>query len=149
MEVNKRKMLVERNIEVHTYDMDFMQIVKNTIYVIVSVLALVGCTGQKPTINTTTDETLTQEVIKEEVMVGAYSEGHEPTEEELALFKSTYKGDFELTPCSVSEQVVAGTNYAFTCKDKEEKEYIVTIFVPLPCNQDTQKTVVTSIKEVK
>lgn len=33
MEDNKRKMLVERNIEVHTYDVDFMQIVNNTVYV--------------------------------------------------------------------------------------------------------------------
>jgi len=33
MEENKRKMLVERKIEVHTYDVDFMQIVNNTVYV--------------------------------------------------------------------------------------------------------------------
>lgn len=29
MEDNKRKMLVEHEIEVHTYDVDFMQIVNN------------------------------------------------------------------------------------------------------------------------
>lgn len=122
---------------------------KKSIITIASVLALVGCTGQKTTGSTSTNDTITQEMSGDEMMTGAYSEAHEPTEEELALFNSTYKGEIELTPYYVSEQVVAGTNYAFTCKDKEKQEYIVTIFVPLPCNQDTQKTEVTSVKKVK
>lgn len=32
-EESKRKMLVERQLPVHTYDVDFMQIVNNTVYV--------------------------------------------------------------------------------------------------------------------
>lgn len=122
---------------------------KKTIIALASALILVGCTGQKTMENATQNGANTSAVVENEAMTGAYSKGYKPTEEQLALFKSTYQGSIELTPCSVSEQVVAGTNYAFTCKDGEGKEYIVTIFVPLPCNQDKQKTEVISIKRVK
>lgn len=51
-----------------------------------------------------------------------------------------------LTPYAVATQVVAGTNYRFLCRDTAQQEYIVTIFVPLPCHADTQQPTVTAIK---
>ena len=65
-------------------------------------------------------------------MVGAYDDGRTPTKDEIELFKDTYKGDIELTPITVSTQVVAGTNYKFVCKDKSGRTYQVIIYQKLP-----------------
>lgn len=65
-------------------------------------------------------------------MTGAYGETRAVTDEERTLFNATYRGDLELTPVSVSSQVVAGMNYRFVCKDKKGDSCLVTIFRPLP-----------------
>jgi len=65
-------------------------------------------------------------------MVGAYDDGRTPTKDEIELFKDTYKGNIELTPITVSTQVVAGTNYKFVCKDKSGSIYQVIIYQKLP-----------------
>ena len=67
-------------------------------------------------------------------MVGAYTEGHQVSKEEMTLFNETYKGKEKLTPVSVSTQVVAGTNYRFVCKNEKGKKVTVVIFKALPCN---------------
>jgi len=111
-----------------------------TIITIASALALVGCSGAKNANNTTTSDPILEEVVEEDVMTGAYSEQRVPSEEEISLFKSTYKGEIELTPYSVSSQVVAGMNYAFTCKDKEDNTYRVVIYQPLPGQGEPEVT---------
>lgn len=77
-------------------------------------------------------------------MTGAYTEGRKLSKEERELFSNTYKGDLELTPISVSTQVVAGTNYKFVCKDKEGQKYLVVIYQKLPAYGG--ETEVTSVK---
>jgi len=113
---------------------------KITIITLASTLTLVGCSSQKTTESTMANDTTSQEVDVEEVMTGAYSEERELSSEEQALFKSTYKGEVELTPCSVSAQVVAGMNYAFTCKDKDGNRYKVVIYKPLPGQGEPEVT---------
>ena len=80
-------------------------------------------------------------------MVGAYTEGRIPTKDEIELFKDTYKGDIELTPITVSTQVVAGTNYKFVCKDKSGSPYQVIIYQKLPAYGGEAE--VTSIEKEK
>ena len=77
-------------------------------------------------------------------MVGAYTEGHQVSNEEMTLFNETYKGKEKLTPVSVSTQVVAGTNYRFVCKNEKGKKVTVVIFKALPCNGG--KAEVTSVE---
>ena len=74
-----------------------------------------------------------QDELLKSHMTGAYTDGRALTDEELTLFRKTYKGKTKLTPVSVSTQVVAGTNYRFVCKDKAGKQVIVVIFQTLPC----------------
>jgi len=106
--------------------------------------AIVGCACQSTQKNTNTNDTNI-----EDVMVGAYSEYRELQDDELSLFESVYQGDIALTPKSVATQVVAGTNYRYRCSDAAGAEYIVTVFVPLPCYQDEQQTEVTNIEKVE
>ncbi|GEM_PF-426371 len=73
-------------------------------------------------------------------MCGAYSDQDELSKEDLELFNATYKGEVKLTPYTVSSQVVAGTNYAYTCKDKDGNTYKVVIFQPLPGQGDPEVT---------
>lgn len=84
----------------------------------------------------------------EEVLCGGYSEQRPLTAEDSAVFaKATepyaYLG---LRPLSVSTQVVAGTNYLFTCEMKAfggpAKEVNVKIFRPLPGRGEPELVVV-------
>lgn len=73
----------------------------------------------------------------EKNFVGAYGESRQPTEEDLAVFAEATKdyGYLNLTPLTVSSQVVAGMNYIFQCQMKafgEELAASVKIFKPLP-----------------
>lgn len=72
-----------------------------------------------------------------EHMAGAYTDERAVTEEDLTVFSSAYKGEVELTPISVSTQVVAGINYKFTCVDKEKNKYRVVIYKRLPSDGGT------------
>lgn len=69
-------------------------------------------------------------------LVGGFTAQREPTEEEVAMFKTaTGVGEMTFTPLSVSTQVVAGTNYKFWCRyqDKDDSGHCwVVIFKPLP-----------------
>lgn len=87
-------------------------------------------------------------VPNEQPMCGAYSHYRPLMEEERTLFEQVYQQQPTLTPKSVSTQVVAGTNYRFLCEDEAGKEYLVTIFVPLPCYQDEQPVAVTSVERL-
>ncbi|MCF0220820.1 MAG: hypothetical protein HUK19_00855 [Fibrobacter sp.] len=93
------------------------------------------------------DVNLTEEIEKhiaavragasERQMVGAYGESRLPTEEDLAVFAEATKdyAYLNLTPLTVSSQVVAGMNYIFQCHMKafgEELAASVKIFKPLP-----------------
>lgn len=122
---------------------------KKSIITFASVLALIGCTCQRIAKTQSVQNDSITEIVQEKPMTGTYSEYHELSEEELELFKSTYKGDVELTPKAVATQVVSGTNYSYRCADTSESEYLVTIFVPLPCYRDEQKTKVTSVEKQK
>lgn len=105
----------------------------------------VGCAGQKSSNEADTNDT----TVQESEMVGAFSNERELQEEELTLFQEVYHGDVALTPKSVATQVVAGTNYRFRCEDAAGEDYLVTIFVPLPCNQSEQQTEVTKVEKVE
>lgn len=79
----------------------------------------------------------------EKNFVGAYGESRQPTEEDLAVFAEATKdyGYLKLTPMSVSTQIMAGTNYMFTCNMKafgEELTAMVKIFKPLPGRGNAQ-----------
>jgi len=84
-------------------------------------------------------------VCEEQPVCGGYSDYREPMPDEVAFFESTYAGAPKLKPEAVATQVVAGTNYRFRCVDNNGERYEVTIFVPLPCNQQEQPTEVTSV----
>ena len=77
---------------------------------------------------------------------GGYTDYRTITDEDAALFSSVYTTEPVLTPYAVATQVVAGTNYRFLCRDNAKQEYVVTIFVPLPCYADTQQAHVTNIQ---
>jgi len=77
---------------------------------------------------------------------GGYSEYRTLEDADKALFDSVYRAEPALTPYGVATQVVCGTNYRFVCHDGEGLEYAVTIFAPLPCYADSQKTEVTSVE---
>lgn len=79
-------------------------------------------------------------------MTGAYSEGHKVSKEELEIFEDAYCGEMELSPISVSTQVVAGTNYKFVCKDKDGHKYLLVIYKQLPAYGGEAK--VTSIEPI-
>lgn len=77
---------------------------------------------------------------------GGYTDYRALTDEDAELFANVYVVPPALTPYAVATQVVAGTNYRFLCRDAAEQEYVVTIFVPLPCNADTQQSAVTDVQ---
>jgi len=91
------------------------------------ICGLFSCTAQ-----TDNYKSVEVEDVEKAEMVGAYTEGRIPTKDEIELFKDTYKGGIELTPITVSTQVVAGTNYKFVCKDKCGSTYKVVIYQKLP-----------------
>ena len=78
------------------------------------------------------NKTSISEEKKEPQMTGAYTQGKKLSKEERELFENTYKGEKDLTPLSVSTQVVAGINYKYICQDKEGKKYKVVIYKKLP-----------------
>jgi len=88
-------------------------------------------------------------------MPGGYSSPHEPTSEELFLLKKAYfeavckcshlPKEFEsVKVCSVSKQVVAGMNYAFTLEDQEGRTFKMVVYQPLPHMQNSVGERVTS-----
>ena len=97
-------------------------------------------------ITSCSNKTTMNEVQDVTHLVGAYTQGHQVGKEELALFNSAYKGEVALTPVTVSTQVVAGVNYKYICKDRDEKRYEVVIYKQLPCYGGGAE--VTSIKEL-
>ena len=74
-------------------------------------------------------------------VVGGYSESHNLSDEELAIFQqatSNLQG-VEYKPMNVATQIVAGVNYRFLCKarrveqgGKKGKRYYATIVVHKP-----------------
>ena len=99
---------------------------------------MTGCSNSKNAIKAESDT--------QEHLVGAYTDGRKVSKEELELFQTTYKGVVELTPESVSTQVVAGTNYKFICRDRNGKTYQVVIYQKLPCYGGEAE--VTSVEEL-
>lgn len=78
---------------------------------------------------------------------GGYTDYRVLSDDEVVLFDSIYgEAAPALKPYAVATQVVAGTNYRFLCHDEAKQEYVVTIFVPLPCYADSQQTKVTNIQ---
>lgn len=74
-----------------------------------------------------------------EMMAGAYSDQRPLDENALKAFHAAIDGKYDylnLTPISVSSQVVAGMNYRFVCTqqmgDEDVNEVLVKIFAPLP-----------------
>ena len=74
----------------------------------------------------------------DEMLMGGYSEQRPLTAEDSAVFVAATKdyAYLNLTPLSVSTQVVAGMNYLFTCEMKAfggaAVQTMVKIFKPLP-----------------
>lgn len=77
---------------------------------------------------------------------GGYTDYRALAEEDATLFAEVYDAEPALTPYAVATQVVAGSNYRFLCRDEAEQEYVVSIFVPLPCNADSQQPRVTNVQ---
>ena len=70
-----------------------------------------------------TQETETNESEERIQLVGAYTGQREPTAEELNLFRKVApSSEMELTPISVSTQVVAGLNYKFLCSYEDKTD---------------------------
>lgn len=72
-------------------------------------------------------------------MTGAFSDQRPLEENDLKVFHAAVDGKYDylnLTPVSVSTQVVAGLNYRFVCTqkmgDEQTSEVVVRIFAPLP-----------------
>lgn len=105
-----------------------MQMKQFLITIIVAVSSLLGC-----------------QTRKFPVACGGYTDYHALADEDVALFANVYNAEPALTPYAVATQVVAGTNYRFLCRDAAKQEYVVTIFVPLPCHADTQHPTVTGV----
>ena len=84
----------------------------------------------------------------EEMLMGGYSEQRPLTAEDSAVFAAATKdyGYLSLKPLSVSTQVVAGTNYLFTCEMKAfggpATQTNVKIFRPLPGRGEPELIVV-------
>lgn len=77
---------------------------------------------------------------------GGYTDYRALSDEDVTLFTDVYDAEPTLTPYAVATQVVAGTNFRFLCRDAALQEYVVTIFVPLPCYADTQQPRVTGVQ---
>ncbi|MBR2470391.1 MAG: hypothetical protein IKB43_09665 [Fibrobacter sp.] len=84
----------------------------------------------------------------EEMLMGGYSEQRPLTAEDSAVFAAATKdyGYLSLKPLSVSTQVVAGTNFLFTCEMKAfggpATQTYVKIFRPLPGRGEPELIVV-------
>lgn len=75
-------------------------------------------------------------------MCGAYTGNRAITDDDIKVFDTAYSYKTELTPRSVSTQVVAGINYRFICTDKENNEIAVVIFKPLPNHGEPRVTAI-------
>lgn len=64
-------------------------------------------------------------------MCGGYSEPRRLSDQDRQFFESNYRGEIALKPRRVATQVVAGLNYAFTCKAENGDKYQVIIYEPL------------------
>ena len=64
-----------------------------------------------------------------EAVVGGYSEAHKLSDEERALFDSVAAeiAGVKYEPINVSTQIVAGVNYRFLCKGKEQERFVAKI----------------------
>lgn len=90
------------------------------------------------------------------IQCGGYTYARDVTEEEVEMFSKAAEeyGLVGYTPLAVATQVVAGTNYMFTCKcDDESSEnngvlFEITVFKPLPSQGDPTITSITEAKEV-
>lgn len=78
---------------------------------------------------------------------GGYSKERDVNQEDSTFFFDTYKGETALIPIKVSTQIVAGMNYKFICKDKDENQYVVHIYKRLEC--DGGNAEVTSVTKLK
>lgn len=73
-------------------------------------------------------------------VVGGYTDPRRPTTEERALFEAAVASidDTLYKPLNVATQVVAGTNYRFVCKARENGrrgkrfDAVIVIYKPLP-----------------
>ncbi len=73
-------------------------------------------------------------------IVGGYTDQRRPSAEERELFETVTAqiDDIEYKPVSVATQVVAGTNYRFLCKARENRkrgkrfDAVIVIYKPLP-----------------
>ena len=76
----------------------------------------------------------------EEAVVGGYSEQRKLSDEERALFDNVVAdvAGVKYTPINVSTQIVAGVNYRFLCKGKEQERggkkfyAVIVVHKPLP-----------------
>ena len=73
-------------------------------------------------------------------VVGGYSAPHNLSDEELAIFEQATSGlqGVEYKPMNVATQIVAGVNYRFLCKGKEQERggkkfyAVIVVHKPLP-----------------
>lgn len=72
--------------------------------------------------------------IRKSPMTGAYDKSTKLTAEEDSLFQAVVlsHSDLQLKAVKVARQVVAGTNYCYECRDKNNKKVEVVVFQPLP-----------------
>ncbi len=110
---------------------------KKILLALSAMIALLGCSSTKKT-----DDRNDRKII-----TGGYSEHRQLNAEDLKFFNEVSEsyGGLELTPITVSTQVVAGFNYCYRCKNKKGKFYEVTIFQPLP---EEGQPIITKIYEV-
>lgn len=101
-----------------------MNVMKNVLFMAIIGIALmnVACKTSAP-----------MKTDKFPMACGGYTDYRSLTNDDKALFDSVYNEEPKLTPYCVATQVVAGTNYRFLCRDKAKKDYVITVFVPLPC----------------
>lgn len=75
-----------------------------------------------------------------QAVVGGYSEAHKLSDEERALFDSVAAeiAGVKYEPINVATQIVAGVNYRFLCKGKEQERRgkkfyaVIVVHKPLP-----------------
>lgn len=77
-----------------------------------------------------------------QMMVGAYTEDRDVTDEDLAIFDAAMEGltGVEYVPEKVATQVVAGTNYRFYAKattvTQTPEEYYAYVYIFMPLGED-------------
>lgn len=82
-------------------------------------------------------------------LCGGYTEQRDPTEEEMALFALATDNNPDLTPLSVSTQVVSGINYRFWCRCKADNDCghcWVTIYKPFPGQGEPRLTSIENLQ---